>query len=385
MKTNMNHTRMALALALSIVGSACGGDDGGAAGAGGGGGAGGGVAPAGEATFAAIFTDIMTKGSVGNCTFGGCHGGVPSAANGNLQLFAGDRNATYAALVGKASSAACMGQTYVVPGQPEQSVFYTKLLEAPSCGLRMPLNGMLTAGQIEQIRLWIANGAMNDGTVPMTGGAGGMTGGAGGMTGGMGGTAGMMTGGMGGMTGGMGGAGAGGMTGGMGGDGGMTGGMGGMAGGEFTLTSTAFEDGGMLPMANRCESLFGAGGPSPALAWSNAPAGTMSFALTLTDNSNQFAHWTIFDIPASTTMLPANVPPGDTGGGGKQSANNDLLAGPGYFGPCGQTENPYEFELYAISVAALPGVTSASDRAAVQTAIDANSLGSVSIIAMSGP
>jgi Raf kinase inhibitor-like YbhB/YbcL family protein len=241
-------------------------------------------------------------------------------------------------------------------------------------------------------------GGMSGGTGGMSGGAGGTTGGAGGTTGGaggaggmmstggMGGAAGMMTGGMGGMTGGMGGGGgSGGMTGGMGGDGGMTGGMGGMSGGEFTLTSTTFTDGGMLPMANRCESLFGAGGPSPALMWSNPPAGTMSFALTMTDNSNDFAHWTIFDIPASTTMLPANVPPGDTAAGGKQSANSAPLAGPGYFGPCGDTENPYEFTLYAIDVAMLPDVTSESERADVQAAIDAHDLGSVSITAMSGP
>jgi phosphatidylethanolamine-binding protein (PEBP) family uncharacterized protein len=71
--------------------------------------------------------------------------------------------------------------------------------------------------------------------------------------------------------------------------------------------------------------------------------------------------------------------------GSKQSANSFPLAGPGYFGPCGTTSNPYEFTLYALDVATLPGVTSASARAAVQTAIDAAKIESVSITAMSGP
>jgi len=246
------------------------------------------------------------------------------------------------------------------------------------------------------------------GTTGGTGGLGGMTtGGVGGMTGGTGGAAGMTTGGAGGMTGGTGGAagtttaGMGGMGGeaggGMGGMGGEAGGgMGGeggtMGGGTFTITST-WEDGGMFPAANRCadESIFGAPGPSPALMWTNPPAGTMSFAITLTDNSNDFAHWTIYDIPGATTMLPANVPTGATTmpAGSKQSANNNFLAGgaPGYFGPCGTntTPNPYEFRIYAIDVAALPDITSDSARTAVQAAIDAHDLGSASIIGMSAP
>jgi Raf kinase inhibitor-like YbhB/YbcL family protein len=236
-------------------------------------------------------------------------------------------------------------------------------------------------------------GGATGGVGGATGGVGGATGGVGGATGGMGGVAGMMvsggmggmTGGAGGMTGGTGGMGTGGMgTGGMG-AGGM--GTGGMSGGMFTLTSTAFTDDGMLPATHRCESLFGAGGPSPALMWSGAPAGTMSFALTLTDNSNDFAHWTIYDIPAATTSLPMNVMAAAMPAmpaGAKQGANTAPLAGPGYFGPCGGTSNPYEFTLYAIDAATL-GVAADADRATVQAAIDMHDLGSVSITAMSGP
>ena len=70
--------------------------------------------------------------------------------------------------------------------------------------------------------------------------------------------------------------------------------------------------------------------------------------------------------------------------GAKQGANTAPLAGPGYFGPCGGTSNPYEFTLYAIDAATL-GVAADADRATVQAAIDMHDLGSVSIVAMSGP
>jgi Raf kinase inhibitor-like YbhB/YbcL family protein len=122
--------------------------------------------------------------------------------------------------------------------------------------------------------------------------------------------------------------------------------------------------------------------------WSNPPAGTMSFAIVLTDKSNEYAHWTIFDIPGTTTMLPEGVPGGATTmpSPAKQSTNSLFLAPTnGYSGPCGQTNNPYQFTLYALDVATLPGVTSTSNRAAVQAAIDAAALGDVSITGMSGP
>jgi endo-1,4-beta-xylanase len=194
----------ALALAMAMVSSACSSDDGG-----GGGSGGSGVQPAGEPTFAAIYSEIIIKGAVGNCTFGACHGQPPNANSGMLELFSNDKDMTYARLVGPAStSAACGGMPMVTPGNPDMSLLYLKLLATPPCGVRMPFGGMLTDGQIEQIRLWIANGAQNNGMVTAgTGGAAGMMGGVGGMTGGVGG----MTGGVGGMTGGMGGASDGGM------------------------------------------------------------------------------------------------------------------------------------------------------------------------------
>jgi hypothetical protein len=141
---------------------------GGAAGMVASGGAGGVVnmAPGGPPTFTAIFSEILTKGSAGNCTFGACHGAEPGPTNGMLKLVSTDQAATHAALVNVASaSGVCGTATLVVPGQPEASLLLQKLRPAPPCGLQMPVAGLgtyLSEGQLNQISTWIQNGALND-------------------------------------------------------------------------------------------------------------------------------------------------------------------------------------------------------------------------------
>ncbi|MGN6444550.1 YbhB/YbcL family Raf kinase inhibitor-like protein [Amnibacterium sp.] len=80
---------------------------------------------------------------------------------------------------------------------------------------------------------------------------------------------------------------------------------------SFPLTSDDVVDGQPLPAA-----MFGAsaGGRdrSPQLSWSDAPAGTKSFAVTMYDpdapTGSGFWHWAIADIPASVTSLDAGAP-----------------------------------------------------------------------------
>jgi phosphatidylethanolamine-binding protein (PEBP) family uncharacterized protein len=51
-----------------------------------------------------------------------------------------------------------------------------------------------------------------------------------------------------------------------------------------------------------------------------------------------------------------------------------------YFGPCpGGSTHKYEFTLYALSTATLPGVTSSSTVAQIETAILANDLASTKL------
>jgi Raf kinase inhibitor-like YbhB/YbcL family protein len=187
-------------------------------------------------------------------------------------------------------------------------------------------------------------------------------------------------------------AGTGAGTGGAGGASGSSAGTGGAAGGgggAFTLTSTAVMAGGTLPAKHRCAgSVGGPTGPSPALSWTGAPAGTMSFAVLLRDRTYMdYEHWTIYDIPASTTSLPEMVPVGAAPAapaGAKQAPNALGLTGPGYYGPCGASGvNMYEFTVYALDVAMLPMPGTTGD--SVQAAVEMHDLGKASLLVMSAP
>jgi Raf kinase inhibitor-like YbhB/YbcL family protein len=186
--------------------------------------------------------------------------------------------------------------------------------------------------------------------------------------------------------GGNGGAGASGTSGGAGKGG--TAGTGG--GGAFTLSSPAFDNvAGCGPgdMADVCDTFppentarQGEDNVSPALGWTNPPAGAMSFAVLLQDLSNMNAHWVIWNIPAATTMLPANVEkmtmPAVPAGSQQTSRNGNV----GYAGP-GSTCNTYEFMVYALSVPTF-SPNQAADPAQVRTqlqALGAQILGTASL------
>ena len=84
---------------------------------------------------------------------------------------------------------------------------------------------------------------------------------------------------------------------------------------SFPLTSEDVVDGQPLPAA-----MYGAdaGGSdrSPQLTWTDPPAGTKSFAVTMYDpdapTGSGFWHWAVADLPADTTGLAAGA--GSDGG-----------------------------------------------------------------------
>lgn len=145
-------------------------------------------------------------------------------------------------------------------------------------------------------------------------------------------------------------------------------------GGSMLLTSPAFSEGGTIPTANTCKGA----NTSPMLTWTGAPTGTQSFAVVLTDQTISMAHWVIYDVPASATGLPpaientsdpASVP-------GAHQIVSIHAPTVGYYGPC--PPNPpahtYQFAVYALDVAPLPGVSAQSMRPEAVAAILAHRL-----------
>ena len=114
----------------------------------------------------------------------------------------------------------------------------------------------------------------------------------------------------------------------------------------FTFLSSAFVEGGTLPVENTCDGTAGMLSLSPPLAWTGAPSGTVEFALTMTTIANDGIkyNWVLFHIPAATTSLATGTTVGTAG----VSTDGSELR---YYPPCssGPGLKNYTFTLYALS------------------------------------
>ena len=126
---------------------------------------------------------------------------------------------------------------------------------------------------------------------------------------------------------------------------------------RFRLSSPQVHEGGMISDEQVFNS-FGCSGEnvSPALRWSGAPSGTKSFAITVYDpdapTGSGWWHWLVFNIPASTTELPAGAgdPSKQLAPAGSVQSRTDF-GQPGYGGPCpppGDKPHHYIFTVYAV-------------------------------------
>jgi Raf kinase inhibitor-like YbhB/YbcL family protein len=116
-----------------------------------------------------------------------------------------------------------------------------------------------------------------------------------------------------------------------------------MSAGPFTLTSTAFDDGGAIPRQYTCDGQ----NASPDLAWSGAPDETQALVLIVTDpDARDFVHWLVYDmdgtpsggLPMAISASP-DAPPQGSNSFGKR----------GYGGPCPPSgAHHYRFTLSAL-------------------------------------
>jgi len=161
------------------------------------------------------------------------------------------------------------------------------------------------------------------------------------------------------------------------------------------LTSTSFKEGDTLPMDHVLSASYGfgceGGNVSPHLAWSGAPEGTRSFALTCFDpdapTGSGFWHWVVVNIPPHVAELPAGA--GDPQGGklpeGALQVRTDFGA-PGYGGPCpppGHGPHRYVFTLHAVGMDTLP-VTADTSAAVVGFHLNFNTLAKATLTGQFG-
>ena len=137
------------------------------------------------------------------------------------------------------------------------------------------------------------------------------------------------------------------------------------------LTSNSFKDGDYLAMDHVLSVDYGfgcnGGNVSPHLAWSGAPEGTQSFALTCYDpdapTGSGFWHWVVVNIPPNVTELSlgAGNPNGKLPAGALQTRTD--VGSHGYAGPCppeGDHPHRYLFTIFAVGVPSLQATADTS-------------------------
>ena len=131
---------------------------------------------------------------------------------------------------------------------------------------------------------------------------------------------------------------------------------------DFTVSSRDIKDGQDLSNAEVFNG-FGCSGlnRSPQLSWSNAPAGTKSFAVTVYDpdapTGSGWWHWTVFNLPASTTSLPAGINAQGHGLPAGAVQGRTDFGGSSFGGACppaGDKPHRYQFVIWALNTEKLP-------------------------------
>jgi Raf kinase inhibitor-like YbhB/YbcL family protein len=141
------------------------------------------------------------------------------------------------------------------------------------------------------------------------------------------------------------------------------------------LRSPAFDSGGRLPTRYTCEGA----NVSPPLRIGGVPAPAEALAVvcaTPDSPGSQATQWLLWNLPAETTEIPADVPREPTVLGGARQGTND--AGRlGYAGPCPppETEATVWFTLHALD--APLALETGADREAFDDALETHRIAGV--------
>jgi len=154
----------------------------------------------------------------------------------------------------------------------------------------------------------------------------------------------------------------------------------------MTLMVTGFADGSDIPVkfSQAAPGAAPGEGTSPALNWTNVPAGTQSFVVNMRDmdvarnkTTDDQAHWVVWNLPSTATGLPEGVPKGPklANGAYQTSATGPVYRGPG--APAGGPKHHYLFEVYALdtTITVEPAADAFETRASVFKAMQGHVLG----------
>ena len=162
---------------------------------------------------------------------------------------------------------------------------------------------------------------------------------------------------------------------------------------EFTVRSDSFKDGDYLTKDHILSKDYGVGceggNKSPHLAWSGAPTGTKSFAVTCFDpdapTGSGFWHWLVVNVPPEVNELAL-----DAGNPKVRKLPKEALqtrtdfGAPGYGGPCpppGDHPHRYLFTVFAVGADSLP-VTADTSAATIGFELNFNTLAKAAIMGL---
>lgn len=130
---------------------------------------------------------------------------------------------------------------------------------------------------------------------------------------------------------------------------------------SIKLTSTAFQDGGLIPSNYTCDGA----NVSPTLNWSGVPPTAKALAIVCEDPDapgKTWVHWVVYDIPPTTMQLSEGIVHEEKLSNGSKQGTNDFKK-VGYGGPCPPSgTHRYFFRLYALDSETSLGLGATKER-----------------------
>lgn len=153
----------------------------------------------------------------------------------------------------------------------------------------------------------------------------------------------------------------------------------------LSIHSTAFNDGGRIPLSQiGADANCGKGQQmSPQVSWSNLPEGTRSVALLMFDPDGAkglgVSHWVAYNIDPAKGQLVEGASEGFTLG---RNVRGDTA----YRGPCPPAgDNPHHYALTLIATDLAPGsLPEGLDREGLLKALQGHALGGMSLVGLYG-